>query len=518
MSNKVKILWADDEIELLKPHIIFLTSKGYDVITTNNGNDALEYLSKETVDIIFLDEQMPGMSGIETLESIKNINPLIPVVMITKSEEENLMENAIGSNIADYLIKPVNPNQILLCLKKNIDNKRLVSQKTTQNYQQAFLQIGMDLSNNHDFNDWAETYKTLTGWELRIEAAAEDSMYEVYLMQKSEANKLFCRFIENNYIDWLHDKSDNKPLMSHFILKDKVFPLLGEKPLFLFVIDNMRYDQWRIIEAIISDLYRVDNEVMFSSILPTTTQYARNALFAGLMPSEIQKKYPQYWLNEDEEGTKNQHEEFFLDENLKRCGKDKIKFSYNKVLNLQAGKKLVDNLPALLENDLNVIVYNFVDMLSHARTEMEIIKELADDDSAYRSLTKSWFEHSALYEMIEYLASKKIDIAITTDHGSIKVDDPVKVIGDKATNTNLRYKVGRNLDFNSKKVMAIKNPETVYLPKTSLTASYIFAKESDFLAYPNNYNYYAGYYKNTFQHGGISMQEMIIPLIFLSAK
>ena len=517
--DKVKILWVDDEIELLKPHIIFLQNKGYDVTTSNNGGDALDIMSKEVFDIVFLDEQMPGISGIETLERIKSKYPLVPVVMITKSEEENLMENAIGSNIADYLIKPVNPNQILLCLKKNLDNRKLVDEKSTMQYQQAFRQIGMNMSYINSFDEWANVYKELVNWELRLGSPSTSGMYEVFESQKIEANNLFSKFIEANYVNWLKINKPDRPLMNQVILQNVLFPLIQKnKSLFLIVVDNMRYDQWKVMERIIGDIYRTDKEYMASSILPTTTQYARNALFAGLMPSEIQKRYPKYWLNEEDEGTKNQYEEFFLGENLKRHGKSDIKFTYNKILNLQAGKKFVDTLPNLLNNELNVLVYNFVDMLSHARTEMEIIKELADDDAAYRSITETWFEHSALYEVFEYLASRHIDIVITTDHGSVKVEGPVKIVGDKATNTNLRYKVGKNLDYNKKDVMEIKHPEEIYLPKANLSSTYVFAKGSDFFAYPNNFNYYVSYYKNTFQHGGISMQEMIIPVAVLKAK
>ncbi|MGI6719099.1 MAG: PglZ domain-containing protein [Bacteroidales bacterium] len=515
----IKILWADDEIEMLKPHIIFLNSKGYKVLTTNNGNDALEILAQEHVDIVFLDEQMPGLSGIETLEQIKRLRPNLPVIMITKSEEENLMENAIGSNIADYLIKPVNPNQILLSLKKNLENKVLVDQKTTRSYQEEFRNISMNLSDNMNFSEWVQTYKNLVSWELRLETILDKTMYEIFEQQKQEANALFSKFFERNYKKWLTSSEEEKPIMNHFALKKLVFPKLSiDKKYFMIVIDNMRYDQWKQIEKIISGFYRVDNEHIISSILPTTTQYARNSLFAGLMPSEIQQMYPQYWVNEEDDGSKNQHEDFFLQENLKRHGKKDIRFSYNKVLNLQAGKKLFDSLPNLMVNDFNVIVYNFVDMLSHARTEMEIIKELADDDAAYRSLTESWFEHSALYDIIKYLHEKKVQLIITTDHGSVKVTNPIKIIGDRETNTNLRYKTGRNLSYSSKDVMEVKNPTEIFLPRKNISSTYVFTKNNDFFAYPNNYNYYANYYKNSFQHGGISMEELLIPLAFLSPR
>ncbi len=516
--DKECILWVDDEIDLLKPHIIFLEQKGYNVHTTNNGSDALEMVRETPFDIVFLDEQMPGMSGIETLEKIKVEYPNLPVVMITKSEEEAIMEEAIGSNISDYLIKPVNPHQILLSLKKNLENKKLVSEKTTSQYQQAFSRLGMEISGGLDHSEWVNIYKRLVRWELELEKSNDEGIKEILSMQKLEANHVFAKFIEKNYLEWLNGNSHDRPIFSHTLLKEKLFPILDKKrPVFFLLVDNLRYDQWKIIQPIIEEYYRVKSDDIFYSILPTTTQYSRNAIFSGLMPSEIQRKYPQYWIGEQDEGTKNQFEKELLGEYLKRYGKN-IKYSYTKVLNLNVGRKLVDNLPNLMDNDLNVVVYNFVDMLSHARTEMEIIRELADDEAAYRSLTLSWFEHSPLKEIIEYIGEKKIDLIITTDHGTVRVDSPVKVLGDRNTNTNLRYKTGKALKFNKKDVFEVRRPEDAFLPRINISSSYIFCKKNDFFAYPNNYNYYVNYYKNTFQHGGVSLEEVLIPHIYLQAK
>jgi len=517
--NKIKILWADDEINLLKAHVIFLEQKGYDVTITNSGNEVLDLLKDNYYDILFLDENMPGMSGLETLDALKIAMPNIPVVMITKSEEESIMEEAIGSNIVDYLIKPVNPNQILLCLKKNVENKRIINEKTTQGYQQDFRSISMQINDSMNFNDWVDIYRKIIFWELKLEQSQNDGMEEVIRMQRNEANSLFCRFYERNYENWLSLKNDATPVLSHTLVKEKVMPLLenADGPLFLLLIDNLRYDQWKVIEHVISDYYRVVNDDIFYSIIPSTTQFARNAIFAGLMPGEIEKKYPKYWMNEGDEGTKNQFESELLGEQLKRYGK-KIKYSYNKILNINSGKKLLENINNLYGNDFNVIVYNFVDMLSHARTDMDVIRELAENESAYRSITASWFEHSPLFEIIKQLATRKLNIIITTDHGSVKVTTPSRLLGDKDISTNLRYKQGKALQFDKKDVFEIKDPAKIYLPRINVSTSYVFGKEAKYFVYPNNYNYFVNFYKNTFQHGGISMEEILIPFIYLTAK
>lgn len=512
------ILWADDEIDLLKPHILFLQSKGYHVIPVVSGNEALDALEKEVVDIIFLDENMPGLSGIETLKKIKTLQMNIPIVMITKSEEEHIMEDAIGSNIADYLIKPVNPNQILLCLKKNIENKKIVSEKSTIAYQQAFRNISMKLSDNLTLTEWDNLYKELVFWELELEKIEDSGVADILMEQKAEANIRFGKFVMKNYQNWLVGKAYEKPLFSHTILKEKLFPDLDQqKTSFLFVIDNLRFDQWKTIQPYINEYYRLESEDVFYSILPTATQYARNALFSGLMPLEISKKYPNMWISENDEGGKNQFEHPLLLENLKRHGKN-IKVSFSKVLNHDFGKKVFENMHTLLQNQLNVIVFNFVDMLSHARMDVDLIKELAEDEKSYRSVIASWFENSTMLDMIKYLSAKNIPIYITTDHGTIKINKPLKVIGDKNINANLRYKVGRTMDYPEKQVFEIKNPEDIFLPKEGVTHRFIFAKESDFFAYPNNYNQYVNYYKNTFQHGGISLEEMLIPFIKMIPK
>jgi CheY-like chemotaxis protein len=512
------ILWADDEIDLLKPHILFLNEKGYEIDTATNGNDALNIFKTKDFDIVFLDENMPGLTGLETLSKLKAINPEIPVVMITKSEEEYLMEDAIGFKIDDYLIKPVNPKQILLTIKKLTDNKRLVSEKTSMAYQQDFRNLGMILNDNLNFTEWIDVYKKLIFWELELEQLEDAGMHEILTMQKSEANAQFCKFIEKNYLNWIKDQ-DKAPLLSHQLFRKKVFPNLSDQiPTFFILIDNLRYDQWKIINPIITEYFRLDEEETYFSILPTATQYARNAIFSGLMPSEMEKRFPKLWQNDEDEGGKNLYENEFLEDQIKRTLRKEIKFSYHKILNQDQGKDLNDSLNNMMGNDLNAIVYNFVDMLSHARTDMQMIKELANDDAAYRSITLSWFEHSPLLELIKKLSQKKVRLIITTDHGTIRVKKPSKVVGDRNTNSNLRYKQGKNLNYNAKEVFLVKNPQDAMLPKLHVSSSYIFAKEDMYFVYQNNYNQFVNYFNETFQHGGISLEEVIIPFVTYKNK
>lgn len=542
MMNNGNILWVDDEIELLKAHIIFLEKKGYDVTTVSNGADAIDQCRQHTFDLIMLDEMMPGMTGLETLQQIKDISPSTPVVMVTKSEEENIMDQAIGSKIADYLIKPVNPSQILLSLKKNIHRKEIVTEVTQTSYQQNFQQLSLQIEDCRTFEDWKEVYRKLVHWELEL-SSTESSMTEILKTQKEEADNGFAKFIKKNYMEWVapqasgaignmrammqhrlaakapkHEaQSADKPLMSPDVFKRKVFPLLdANEKVFLIVIDNFRYDQWRMLAQEIGDLFDI-SEDLYMSILPTATQYARNAIFSGLMPTQIASMFPELWVDEDEEEGKNLNEAPLIQTQIERYRRHDT-FSYHKINDSNGAEKFMQQLAQLRQNDLNVLVINFIDMLSHARTESKMVRELASNESAYRSITQSWLRHSFMADLFKTLANSDYKIIITTDHGSIRASKPVKIIGDRNTNTNLRYKLGKNLNYDSKDVFAIKEPARAQLPTLNLSTSYVFATGDSFFAYPNNYNYYVSYYKDTFQHGGISMEEMIIPIVTLAPR
>ncbi len=532
MTNGL-LLWADDEMELLKPHLLFLEKKGYEVVTATNGLDAVEQCKERQFDLVLLDEMMPGLSGLETLQRIKQIQPTVPIVMVTKSEEEDIMNEAVGRNIADYLIKPVNPNQILLTLKKLIHRRALVAETTQTAYQQQFQQLGMQIMDCRTWEDWTDVYRQLVQWELEL-TATDSAMGDMLRMQKEEANIGFAKFVKQNYMSWIASRNvtaapktasrtsgngqadATAPLMSPDVFKRKVFPLLNEgEQVWLIVLDNFRYDQWKTIEPELSD-FEIEQQV-YCSILPTATQYARNAIFSGLMPDQISRMFPQLWVDENEEEGKNLNESPLIQTQIDRYRRHDT-FTYHKINSAAEADTMMSQLGTISKSQLNVVVFNFIDMLSHARTESKMVRELAHDEAAYRSLTLSWFRHSALSQLLRHLAQTDCRVVLTTDHGSIRTTTPVKIVGDRNTNTNLRYKLGKNLSYNDRDLFTIHEPHKAQLPSPNLSTSYVFATGDAFFAYPNNYNYYVSYYRNTFQHGGISMEEMMIPLVTLRGK
>ncbi len=522
MKDK-KILWVDDEIELFRSHIIFLSDKGYGVDTVTNGEDALSAVKENNYDLILLDEMMAGMGGIETLSKIKEITPHVPVVMITKNEEESLMDEAIGSKITDYLTKPVNPSQVLLVCKKIFEGKKISSQHAAKDYLQDFNQISMAFLSNLDFHDWIDIYLKLVNWDVELDTHPEINLRQTLNDQKKEGNKEFSKFVEKNYKNWINSLGDmDTPVLSPEILKKYIVPRLdnSNSSVFFFVIDCLRLDQWLIMEKHLADLFRIEKDYYYA-ILPTATPYARNSLFAGLFPSEIEKNYPQYWHNgEDDEKSMNKFEKELLQSFLDR---KKIKLrndlKYIKIIDPEVGRNFEQNILSYQNTQLTAVVINFLDMIAHGRSDSDLLKEIAPDEPAYRSLTDTWFTHSSLFSTFKLLAKmKNARIVITTDHGSIRALRGAKVLGDREASTNLRFKFGRNLKADDKQSIFIKNAEDFKLPKRGVTINYIIAKEDFYFVYPTDYHKFITYYKDTFQHGGISMEEMILPVITMEPR
>ena len=517
--QRYRILWVDDEIELLKPYVLFLKEKGFDVKTFNNPFSLLDHIKiDKKVDIILLDENMPGLTGIGVLSEINKINSFLPVIMITKNEEENIMNEAIGNKISDYLIKPLNPNQIFISIKRVLENNKIVSENLKSRFTNVFSEISNSINKNMQYSEWVEIYKNITSWEIELDKYSDANLFSTIKHLKDEANFYFFEFVKKNYQTWLSNPSKGSPLMSNNLMKELVFPNINNENFFFILIDNLRLDQWLVLKPMILESFLIQTEGLYCSILPTTTEYARNSIFSSLLPIELSNIEKDLWVGQDNSlSGKNNNEYDLLKRNLKRQNID-IKFSYSKIINHDDGKKLLRNLPSFKKNNLNVIVFNFVDMLSHARTEMEMIKNLAYDESSYRSLTLSWFNHSVFKKVMDFLSHSNHKIVLTTDHGTIRVKKPIKIKGDRNTNSNLRYKSGKNLSFNEKNLFFTREPEKLFLPKQNISSSYVFANENKFFVYPNNYNSYVKSYKDSFQHGGISLEEMFVPYSVLEPK
>jgi CheY-like chemotaxis protein len=520
MPDSPRVLWADDEIDMLRPHVMFLEDKGYAVTSVTNGSDAVEQVRNTPFEVVLLDEQMPGMDGLETLSEIKAVRPEVPVVLVTKSEEEHLMEEALGGQISDYLTKPVNPSQILLTCKRLLDRSRLRQESVSQSYLQSFNQISQRLQEPMDHADWTELYQQLVEYDRTLEG--DEGARDILMDQYKEANRAFGRFIEAEYADWVahadDDPDEYRPLLSHEIVPRYVLPELGDEPVVFFVIDCMRLDQWREFEALLRPHYQIDVDFHYG-ILPTATPYARNSIFSGLLPGDLVDRYPNVWSTDEEsEHSRNQHEDALLLAQLKEHGLGDLSLRYDKLITTEDGRGFSGEVSNLTQHDLSAVVVNFVDILAHSRSDSDVLKELAPDEQAYRALTRTWFEHSWLADALKQLAQTDCTVVITTDHGAIRSLRSTKVIGDRETSTALRYKYGRNLKCDEQDAIFVKEPEDFGLPPHSMSTNYIIAKEDYYFVYPTNFHHYENRYRDTMQHGGASMEEMILPVATMRPK
>jgi CheY-like chemotaxis protein len=521
MDTPKKILWVDDEIDLLRPHLRLLEQKGYQVDTASNGEDAIEMIKVKDYDLVFLDEMMSGMGGLQTLSVMKDIRPVLPVVMVTKSETESLMEEAIGSKITDYLVKPVNPSQILMACKKILEAKKISSAYVSRDYIKEFQEINVALNAPLDEQGWIDLYIKLTEWDMELDAHPELGLRQTLQDQKRECNAEFCKFVERNYRRWIED-ADRPFMLSPDIMEKSVLPELNDRSsIFFFVIDCLRLDQWLIMEKLLGEYFTFKKQYYFS-ILPTATPYSRNAIFGGYFPIDLEKRYPELWSAEEDENesSRNRFEHQFLNKLLERRRIQlKPESKYVKILDPEFGKQFESNILSYTQNRLTAVVVNFIDMLAHGRSDSPLLKEIAPDEAAYRSLTRSWFQHSSLFGMLKILSDQKnVKVILTTDHGSVRCMRGSKIIGDREASANLRYKFGRNLKVDDKHAIFVKNPLDYKLTRGSVTSNCVIAKEDYYFVYPTEYHKYLSQYHDSFQHGGVSMEEMILPVVKLEPK
>lgn len=519
MKKNLHILWVDDEIEMLKPFILFLTNKGFILNTTTNGDDAIVMVVNNHYDLIILDEIMPGMDGITTLNEISKINPEIPVIMLTKNEEEGLMETAIAKQISEYLIKPVNPNQILMAIKRIFQTEEIRLNRVGQEYSQFVANLNRKLFSAPDFKEWIEIYKEICKWDLIIDEMNDENLKQTHFLEKRNCNTEFCNYIEDHYKNWL--SCNDRPNLSFDVVSQYIIPQLeANKTIYFLILDCLRYDQYLAIEPFIKEYFDIELDSYYS-ILPTATPFSRNAIFSGLLPVDIAKRFPEYWLENNElDNSRNRNEHQLLDEHVEDLGfKLNPPSKYIKVFNIEEGNFVLRKIDSFKNDKLVVLVYNFLDLLAHHRSKDQILQETIPDEEAFRAFTKHWFFHSSLFEAIKLISKQENSVlVISTDHGSIRVTRATQVVGDKDTSITVRYKEGKNLSCNEKHALFLKNPKEFGLPQRNIVNNFIFSKDDYYFVYPNSYHQYQKQYNGTFQHGGVSMEEMILPVAICSPK
>jgi hypothetical protein len=451
-----------------------------------------------------------------TLEEIKDIEPHLPVVMVTKSEEESLMEDAIGSKIDDYLVKPVNPSQILLVIKRLLDSKKIISSSSMRRYVQEINKFNQQLYGPMQPEDWHTAARLIAEWNLEMDESTDEGLKQTHEGTKKEWNNEFTKYILNSYQKWLH--TDKRPRLSPDVTAEFVVPPLKQKKKTLFVVvDCMRLDQWMLIEPLVAEFCNVQRDYYFA-ILPTATPFARNSLYAGLFPDDINKAYPDLYATMDE-GSLNRDEDRLFSDNLARNGlRFENQMKYVKVYDNSEGEALAKRASDFFESPAVTFVFNFLDILTHGRSSNVILKEIAGTEAAFRTLMRSWFVHSPLYTILQTFIQRGFHIVVTSDHGSVLCRQGTMAHGRRSTSTNLRYKYGDNLNSDPKDSLLIKKPDQWRLPKFTLATTYIIAKDDYYFVYPNNYNEMVRQFQNSFQHGGISLEEMVVPIATLTPR
>ncbi|NOT33441.1 MAG: response regulator [Candidatus Eisenbacteria bacterium] len=518
-DTRRQILWADDEIDLLRPHIKFLEQKGFAVTAVPNGEDALAALERQRYDVVLLDEMMPGLGGLGTLDAIKSRNHTLPVILITKSEEETLMDEAIGKRITDYLIKPVNPSQVFLACKRVFESDRLQDSQRARDYVGEMQRWQAIDTRRLDWAGWVDLTVESARWDVLFDGINEEGLKQAHADFRRPLNLEFSRFIEDQYPRWVKDAAE-RPRMSHDVVRHAVVPHLksGKRVVFV-VIDCMRLDQWFTLEPLLEELFEIQHDY-YCGILPTATPYARNAIFGGLLPIDLQRHHPDLWQeNSKDERTKNRFERQLLEHQLERLKATPEKgLKYLKIYEADEAQAVKRQIQTFSNLSLVAMVFNFLDILAHGRSESEILQELAPDEAAFRAVMRAWFTHSPLYDILRALSKQDVTVVITTDHGSVLCKRAALVYGNRDTSTNLRYKFGVNLNCDTKQAINARKPSDFALPDDGVNKNYVLCREDYYFVYPTRFHEFERQYRGSFQHGGVSIEEMVLPLMTLTPR
>ena len=517
MAHPTKaVLWVDDEAELLQPHRMLLQERGYAVELASNAEDALELLRGRTYDILLLDEQMPGRRGLDVHHEVRDIAPALPVVMVTKSEDDGTLREALGAHVRDYLVKPVSPRQVLTAIMRILDGPALRQQAVARAFVERFREIEIERARVLDWRGWIDRYAELVRWEVDLAAAGETGLVESLRGTYPAMHREFAEFMRTAYPAWMHDLDGDRPPLSVDMVQEFLLPILSESKAALFVvIDCLRLDQWRVLEPLLAPMFAVETAHYFS-ILPTATPYARNALFSGLFPAEIAARFPDWWREREDE-TLNAHERELLEAQLASLGL-RLPVRYGKITTTADGDDLDRHLSdAIPPEGVGAYVFNFVDLLTHGRSESTALLEVARDEVGLRRLTREWFERSALFRLLQEAARRRVPVLVTSDHGSIHCTTPATVFAKRDATANLRYKFGEDLRAERREhALMFPKEEMLRLPRRGSGTNTLLAAGDTFFVYPTKLREYQGRYRGSFLHGGVTPEECILPLALLT--
>jgi len=512
------VLWIDDEADLLESHRIFLREKGFEVDAATNADDAVEMLRRRPYGIVLLDEQMPGKRGLEAYHEIRELDPLLPIVMVTKSEEDATLREAIGVDVRDYLVKPINPRQVLTVITRVLEGPRIRQQHIARSFVDRFRAMELERERTLDWRGWVARYAEMVDWDIQLAQAREQSLYDALQALYPDLRREFAAYMKTAYPAWLRDLEGDRPPLSIDVVGEFLLPVLERSRGVVFVvIDCLRLDQWRVLQPLVAPLFDVELTHHFS-VLPTATPYSRNALFSGLFPGEIAARFPDWWGDRDDESL-NAHEKALLEAQLREL-KVPAPVRYEKISSAHDAAELERRLGGAIANEgVSAFVFNFVDLLTHGRSESAILYQVAKDEIALRQITRQWFERSLLFALLKEAARRGVPVLVTSDHGSIHCQTPATVYAKRDATANLRYKFGEDLRAErAEHALLFSNADDLRLPRRGLGANTLLAVGDTFFVYPTKLREYQTRYRGSFLHGGVTPEEVILPVALLTPR